>query len=153
MSASKWQVFFNISQILECLALHFIKQVAESQPDKSLAKNASNVSTGVYLRNSPVKVKDTHLMNNNQPMAEILCVDCQEVNLKRMGKVIIGETMQNNKSRKAPTMCTFYRWGIYNSTLAFNTLWPRQNGHHFPDDNFKHIFLWVKFSYGSYGSN
>ena len=38
--ASKWQVFFNISQILECLALHFVKQVAESQPDKSLAKSA-----------------------------------------------------------------------------------------------------------------
>ena len=52
--------------------------MAESQPDKSLAKSASNVSTGVHLKNSPVKVKDTHLMNNNQPMAEILCGDCRD---------------------------------------------------------------------------
>ena len=66
---------FNISQILECLALHFVKQMAESQPDKSLAKSASNVSTGVHFKNGPVKVNDTHLMNNNQPMAGILCGD------------------------------------------------------------------------------
>ena len=29
----------------------------------------------VHLGNSPVKVKDTYLMNNNQPMAENLCGD------------------------------------------------------------------------------
>ena len=42
---------------------------------------------------------------------------------------------------------TFEQWG-----LSINTLRPRQNGHHFPDDNFKCIFLnenvwiWIKIS-------
>ena len=52
----------------------FCRTVADSQSDRNLAKNASNVSAGVHLRNGPVKVKDTHLMNN-QPIAEILCGD------------------------------------------------------------------------------
>ena len=63
---------FQHLQTFECLALRFVRQMAESQPHKSLAKSASNVSAGVHLRNSPVKVKDTHLMNNNQPVADIL---------------------------------------------------------------------------------
>ena len=52
---------------------HFVRQVPESQPDKSLAKSTSNVSAGVHIRNGLVKVKDTPHMNNNQPMAVILC--------------------------------------------------------------------------------
>ena len=45
--------------------------MTKSQFDKRLAKSASNVAVGVHLRNSLVKVKRTHLMNHNQPMAEI----------------------------------------------------------------------------------
>ena len=33
------------------------------------------------------------------------------------------------------------RHGIWEGSLAFNTLWPRQNGPHFADDIFKWIFL------------
>ena len=75
-SVWKWQIFCNISQTFECLALHFVRQVAGSQPDTSLAKIASNVSAGGHLKNRHVQVKDTHLMNNNQSMAEIMCGDC-----------------------------------------------------------------------------
>ena len=46
----------------------------ESQSEKSLAQNESNISVGVHdVGSRLVKVKDTHLMNNNQPVAEILC--------------------------------------------------------------------------------
>ena len=33
------------------------------------------------------------------------------------------------------------RWYLSWGMLCFNTLRPRQNGHHFADDTFKHIFL------------
>ena len=45
----------------------------ESQSEKCLAQNESNISVGVHVGSSLMKVKDTHLMNNNQPVAEILC--------------------------------------------------------------------------------
>ena len=45
----------------------------ESQSEKCLAQNESNISVGVHVGSSLTKVKDTHLMNNNQPVAEILC--------------------------------------------------------------------------------
>ena len=56
----------------------------ESQPNKGLAKSASNVSTGVHLRNKPANVKDTPLMNNNQPMEEIMCADWCEPCVMRL---------------------------------------------------------------------
>ena len=45
----------------------------KSQSEKCLAQNESNISVGVHVGSSLIKVKDTHLMNNNQPVAEILC--------------------------------------------------------------------------------
>ena len=44
----------------------------KSQSEKYLAQNESNISVGVHFGSSLIKVKDTHLMNNNQPVAEIL---------------------------------------------------------------------------------
>ena len=45
----------------------------ESKSEKCLAQNESNIYVGVHVASSLTKVKDTHLMNNNQPVAEILC--------------------------------------------------------------------------------
>ena len=45
----------------------------ESQSEKCLVQNESSISVGVHVGSSLTKVKDTHLMNNNQPVAEILC--------------------------------------------------------------------------------
>ena len=45
----------------------------KSQSEKCLAQSESNISVGVHVGSSLIKVKDTHLMNNNQPVAEILC--------------------------------------------------------------------------------
>ena len=49
-----------------------------TQSDKGLAK--INITEGSsprrHAETSPVKVKDTHLMNNKLPAAEILCGDC-----------------------------------------------------------------------------
>ena len=38
-----------------------------------LSLNESNISIGVHVGSSLIKVKGTHLMNNNQHVAEILC--------------------------------------------------------------------------------
>ena len=48
----------------------------------------------------------------------------------------------NTKLGNAMTfpMCCFYNLGRY-INLQLNTLRPRQDGHHFPDDTFKSIFL------------
>ena len=43
----------------------------ESQSENCLAKNASNISVGVHIGINLMKAKGTHLMNNNQPVAEI----------------------------------------------------------------------------------
>ena len=40
---------------------------------KCFAQNESNISVGVHVGSSLIKVKDTNLINNNQPVAEILC--------------------------------------------------------------------------------
>ena len=45
----------------------------KSHSEKCLAQNEANISVGVHVGSSLIKVKDTHLMNNNQPVAEILC--------------------------------------------------------------------------------
>ena len=47
-----------------------------TQSDKGLAKIAEGASSRRHAETSPVKVKDTHLMNNKLPPAEILCGDC-----------------------------------------------------------------------------
>ena len=46
-----------------------------TQSDKDLAKIAEDASPRPHAEISPVKVKDTHLMNNKLPPAEILCGD------------------------------------------------------------------------------
>ena len=46
-----------------------------TQCDKSLAKIAEGASPRRHAETSPIKVKDTHLMNNKLPPAEILCGD------------------------------------------------------------------------------
>ena len=44
-----------------------------TESDKDLAKIAEDASLRRHAEISPVKVKDTHLMNNKLPPAEILC--------------------------------------------------------------------------------
>ena len=50
-----------------------------TQSDKGLAKIAEGASPRRYAETSPVKVKDTHLMNNKLPPAEIFSGDCSAV--------------------------------------------------------------------------
>ena len=57
--------FHKLSNALICIA-----------SDKDLAKIAVGASSRRHTETSPVKVKDTHLMNNKLPPAEILCEDC-----------------------------------------------------------------------------
>ena len=64
---SPFQNFTNFQK------LWFAFYRTESQSEKCLAQNESNISVGVHVGSSLIKVKDTHLMNNNQPVAEILC--------------------------------------------------------------------------------
>ena len=52
-----------------------------TQSDKDLAKIAEDASPRRHAEIRPVKVKDTHLMNNKLPAAEILCGGCIIVNL------------------------------------------------------------------------
>ena len=66
-------IFFKISQTFKCLDLHCLRQKTVAQSDKGLAKIAECVSPRRHAETSPVKVKDTHLMNNKLPPAEILC--------------------------------------------------------------------------------
>ena len=47
-----------------------------TQSDKGLAKIAEGASPRRHAETSPAKVKDTHLMNNKLPPAEILCGEC-----------------------------------------------------------------------------
>ena len=46
-----------------------------TQSDTGLAKIAEGASRRRHAETSPIKVKDTHLMNNKLPPAEILCGD------------------------------------------------------------------------------
>ena len=64
--------FFNISQTFKWLDLHCLRQKTVTQSDKGLAKIAEGASPRHHAETSPVKVKDTHLMNNKLPPAEIL---------------------------------------------------------------------------------
>ena len=48
-----------------------------TQSDKGLAKIAEGATPRRHAGTSPVKVKDTHLMNNKLTPAEILCGECQ----------------------------------------------------------------------------
>ena len=72
-SVWKCQVLFRILQTFKNLDLLFIGQMIKSQSEKCSAQNESNISVGVHVGSSLIEVKDTHLMNNNQPVAEILC--------------------------------------------------------------------------------
>ena len=67
--------FFKISQTFKCLDLHCLGQKTVIQSDKGLAKIAEAASPRRHAETSPVKVKDTQLMNNKLPPAEILCGD------------------------------------------------------------------------------
>ena len=44
-----------------------------TQSDKGLPKTAEGASPRRHAEISPVKAKDTHLMNNKLPPADILC--------------------------------------------------------------------------------
>ena len=46
-----------------------------TQSDKGLAKIAEGASPRRHAETNPVKVKDTSLMNNKLPPAEIICVE------------------------------------------------------------------------------
>ena len=72
-SVWKCQVLFRILQTFKNLNLLFIGQMIKSQSEECLAQNESNISVGVHVGSSLIKVKDTHLMDNNQPVADILC--------------------------------------------------------------------------------
>ena len=67
--------FYKISQTFKCLDLHCLRQKTGTQSDKGLAKITEGASPRRHAETSPVKVKDTHLMNNKLPPAEILCGD------------------------------------------------------------------------------
>ena len=67
-----------IPQTFKCLDLHCPRQRAVTQSDKDLAKIAEDVSPRRHAEISPVKVKDTHLMNDKLPPAEILCGELQQ---------------------------------------------------------------------------
>ena len=66
---------FKISQTFKSLDLHCLTQKTVTQSDKGLAKISEGASPRPHAETSPVKVKDTHLMNNKLPPAEILCGD------------------------------------------------------------------------------
>ena len=68
--------FFKISQTFKCLDLHCLRQKTVTQCDLGLVKIAEGASPHRHAVTSPVKVKDTHLMNNKLPPAEILCGEC-----------------------------------------------------------------------------
>ena len=60
-SVWKSQVLFRILQTFKNLNLPFVGQMIKSQSDKCLAQNESNVSVGVHVGSSLMKVKDTHI--------------------------------------------------------------------------------------------
>ena len=66
-------VLFKIPQTLKCFDLYCPRQRTVPQSYKGLVKIAEDASPRRHGENSPVKVKDTHLMNNKLPPAEILC--------------------------------------------------------------------------------
>ena len=65
--------FFKISQTFKCVDSHYLRQKTVTQSDKGLAKIAEGASPRRHAEISPVKVKNTHLMNNKLPPAQILC--------------------------------------------------------------------------------
>ena len=75
--------FFKISQTFKCLDLHCLRQKTVIQSDKGLTKIVEGASLRRHAETSPFKVKDTHLMNNKLPPAEILCGDCIRPNISR----------------------------------------------------------------------
>ena len=74
MSFSK---FHTLSSAF-AFALHCPRQRTVTRSDKSLAKIAADTFPRRHAENNRVKVKDTHLMNNKLPLAEILCGECKE---------------------------------------------------------------------------
>ena len=56
--------------------MHFPRQRTVTQSDKDLTKIAEDASPRRHAEISPVKVKDTDLMNTKLPPEEILCGEC-----------------------------------------------------------------------------
>ena len=56
--------FFEISRTFKSLDLHCPRLKTVTQSDNGLAKIAEGASPRRHAEISPVKVKDTHLMNN-----------------------------------------------------------------------------------------
>ena len=71
--------FFKISQTFNWLDLHCLRQKTVTQSDKGLAKITEGASPRPHAETSLVEVKDTHLMNNKLPPAEMLCGEWQRV--------------------------------------------------------------------------
>ena len=90
---TKYSVLFKISHISNESPCIFSDKWSESQSDKSLANDASNVSVFIHVRSSPVKVMDMHLMNNNQHVAKIYR---QVSNIRRalIGHKIVDHSLQ-----------------------------------------------------------
>ena len=61
--------------MFKCLDLHCLTQKTVTQSDKGLAKIVEGAFPRRHAETSPVKVRDTHLMNNRLPPSEILCRD------------------------------------------------------------------------------
>ena len=74
----------------------------KSQSEKCLVQNESNISVGVHVGSSLIKVKDTHLMNNNQPVAEILCWRSVFSPFKKLTRVY----RDRRKTRASPVKST-----------------------------------------------
>ena len=79
-------IFFKISQTFKCLDFHCHRQRTVTQSDKGLAKIVEGASPRRHAETSPVKVKDTHLMNNKLTPADILCGEWAEI---AAGRVVI----------------------------------------------------------------
>ena len=102
-SVWKCQVLFRILETFNNLNLLFIGQMIESQSEKCLAQNEWNISVDVHVGSSLTKVKDPHLMNNNQPVAEILCwrLELDIINAE-FSKTEIEHAIDCLKNNKSP---------------------------------------------------
>ena len=147
-SVWKCQVLFRILQTFKNLNLLFIGQMIKSQSEKCLAQNESNISVGVHVGSSLVKVKDTHLMNNNQPVAEILCwrLHCQvhllvpkTTTLKFTENICFVEFLwrgeNRNKTNEEHPRCKQFRNNA--DTLCYKPFWMTFQGNLIRQNAFK----------------
>ena len=131
-SVWKCQVLFRILQTFKNLNLLFIGQMIKSQSEKCLAQNESNISVGVHVGSSLIKVKDTHLH-----VAEILCWRLSAT-LYNTTQGVPGELARWCSQSRPPSqehkpvwllwsrLCDCFRWrvGVWTSADArgFSTL-------------------------------